>query len=148
MVGGVLSGGEGGEAAFQPSKMNIRAAGESGSPGLPLTLLVGGSSSLDSFGEFNAGVSSITSYLSQMARVVGDVGTVPGSRRRNWGTCDGGGGATRLQGCTCCWTLGARGGCLGPPCFCHSLTVCPQKEVNNFAAQGSSSAHFGVSLRL
>lgn len=64
MVGGVLSRGKGGEAAFQPGKTNIRAAGENGSPGLPLTPLVGGSSSLDSFGAFNAGVSSTISYLS------------------------------------------------------------------------------------
>ena len=64
MAGGVLSRGKGGEAAFQPGKMNIRAAGGNGNPGLLLVPLVGGSSSLDSFGAFNAGVSSTTSYLS------------------------------------------------------------------------------------
>lgn len=64
MVGGVFSRGTGGEAAFQPGRMSSRAAGGDGNPNLLLVPLVGGSSSLDSFGAFNASVSSTTSYLS------------------------------------------------------------------------------------
>ena len=44
--------------------------------------------------------------------------------------------------------LGARGNCLGLLGFCHSLTVCPQQEVKNFAAQRPSLARFGVSHKL
>lgn len=44
--------------------------------------------------------------------------------------------------------LGVRGNCLGLLGFCRSLTVCPQKELNNFAAQRPSLAHFGVSHKL
>ena len=127
VVGGVLSRGVGGEAAFQPGKTNIRDARENGSPGLLLVPLVGGSSSLDSFGAFNTGASSTTSYPSWMAQGVGDAGTVPGSRRRTRGSWDGGLGAIRLWGCVFFLTLGARGNCLGLPGFCHSLTVHPQK---------------------
>lgn len=109
VVGAVLSRGKGGEAAFQPGGMNIRAAGGNGRPGLLLMLLIGGSSSMDSFGAFHASVSSTTSYLSWMAQAVGEAGTVPGSRSRIHGSCDGGVGATRLRGCTCCWTFGSEG---------------------------------------
>lgn len=51
----------------------------------PLMPLVGGNSFLDSFGMFDACLSSMR--VSWMAHVVGDAGTVLGSRRRS---CDGG----------------------------------------------------------
>lgn len=44
--------------------------------------------------------------------------------------------------------LGVRGNCLGLWGFSHSLTICPQKEVNDFAAQRPSLAHFGVNHKL
>lgn len=54
----------------------------------PLVPLVGGNSFPDGFGAFNACLSSMR--MSWMAHVVGDAGTVLGSRRRNHWSCGGG----------------------------------------------------------
>lgn len=88
------------------------------------------SSSLDSSGEFNAGVSSTTCHewhkWWEMLR---------------WSQAAGGGTMgpvievllqVSYEVVHAAKPLEARGNCLGLLDFCHSLTIYPQREVNNF----------------